>query len=275
MIKTILCIIYLIPLTIIAQDDIELNAILMNSTFRIEGSGKTGTVFIIGKPSLKDSTRAYYVLVTANHVLNDIKTDSAVLFLRKETNKKIVKMPFNIKVRNSGKPLWTKHPDSDVAAMYIALPTEVKFTLLPSFFLATDSLIREYEIHPGDELLCLGFPYGAEANDAGFPILRSGKIASYPITPTKEIKSFLFDFQVFGGNSGGPVYFIGLNRAYKGSVNIGEVRFIMGLVSEELMVQEQVESLTEISLKKHPLSLAKVIPAIFIKETIDLLPIPE
>ena len=30
----------------------------------------------------------------------------------------------------------------------------------------------------GDELLCLGYPLGAEANDAGFPILRSGKIAS-------------------------------------------------------------------------------------------------
>jgi hypothetical protein len=272
--KSILFIVLLFPITFYAQNDIELNTVLMNSTFRIEGSGKTGTVFIIGKPSTKDSLKAFFVLVTANHVLNDIKTDNATLFLRKEVNKRFYKMPTTIKIRNNGIPLWVKHPEADVAAMYVSLPKDLSISLLPTFFLANDSLITEFEIHPGDELLCLGFPYGAEANDAGFPILRSGKISSYPITPTKEIKSFLFDFQVFGGNSGGPVYFIGLNRSYKGGV-LGEVRFIIGLVSEELVVEEQVISMDEISLKKHPLSLAKVIPSTFIKETIDLLPIIE
>lgn len=270
--KICLFIIFSFPTMLFAQNEIELNTVLMNSTFRIEGSGKTGTVFILGKPSIKDSSKAFYVLVTANHVLNDIKTDNATMFLRIEQNKKLVKVPYNVKIREKGKPLWIKHPEADIAAMYIPLPQEFSITLLPTLFLATDSLITEFAIHPGDELLCLGYPYGAEANETGFPILRSGKIASYPITPTKEIKSFLFDFQVFGGNSGGPVYFIGLNRKYKGSVHIGEVRFIMGLVSEELVVEEQVVSMSEISLKKHPLSLAKVIPAVFIKETIDLLP---
>ena len=156
--------------------------------------------------------------------------------------------------------------------MYVALPKDNNIPLLPTSFLADDSLITKYEIHPGDELLCLGFPYGAEANEAGFPILRSGKIASYPITPTKEVKSFLYDFQIFGGNSGGPVYFIGYNRIISGKVQFGEVRFIIGLVSEELVIEEQVKSIDEISLKKHPLSLANVIPAIFIRETINLLP---
>lgn len=270
--KFIFLFVLLFPIAFYAQENLELNTVLMNATFRIEGSGKTGTVFIIGKPSTKDSTKAFYVLVTANHVLNDIKTDNATLFLRKEVNKKYIKMPISLKIRNNGIPLWIKHPEADVAAMYVALPKELSITLLPTFFLANDSLITEYEIHPGDELLCLGFPYGAEANDAGFPILRSGKIASFPLTPTKEIKSFLFDFQVFGGNSGGPVYFIGLNRNYKGGVHIGEVRFIIGLVSEELGVEEQIKSMDEISLKKHPLSLAKVIPSTFISETINLLP---
>lgn len=270
--KIILFIIYLIPVILFAEDNIELNTILMNSTYRIEGDGKTGTVFILGKPSIVDSNRAYYVLVTANHVLNDIKADSATLFLRKEVNNQYVKFPYKFKIREKKKPIWIKHPEVDVAAMYVSLPKEISISLLPTYFLADDSLLTEHEIHPGDELLCLGFPHGAEANDAGFPILRSGKIASYPITPTREVKSFLFDFQVFGGNSGGPVYFIGLNRYYKGAVHLGKVRFIIGLVSKEIILEEQVSSLTEISLKRHPLSLAEVIPAIFIKETIDLLP---
>lgn len=268
----LLIILVLSPIILLPQNNLELNTALMNSTFRIEGSGKTGTVFILGIPSVKDSTKAFYVLVTANHVLNDIKTDEATLFIRVEKNKKFIKLPYSIKIREKGKPLWIKHPETDVAAMLVALPDVINFTLLPVSFLANDSMLTEYEIHPGDELLCLGFPYGAEANDAGFPILRSGKIASYPIIPMKDIKSFLFDFQVFGGNSGGPVYFIDHNRNFKGKTHIGEVRFIMGLVSEEVVLEEQVNSLTEIYLKKHPLNLAKVIPAIFIKETIKLLP---
>lgn len=273
--KKIFAIFFLFISLVSAQDILELNTLLMHSTFRIEGSGKTGTIFIIGKPTLKDSSQAYYVLVTADHVLNDIKSEYANLFLRVKKNGKYTKLPYKLKVREKGKPLWIKHPIVDVAAMYVDLPKEIKITLLPTKFLATDDLLYKYEIHPGDELLCLGFPYGAEANDAGFPILRSGKIASYPITPTREIKSFLYDFQIFGGNSGGPVYFIGLNRSYKGKVHLGEVRFIMGVVSEELVLEEQVESLAEITVKKHPLRLAKVIPAIFIKETIDLLPSKE
>ena len=273
--KKIFLIFFLFLSFVSAQDYFELNTLLMKSTFRIKGSGKTGTIFILGKPSLKDSSFAYYVLVTANHVLNDIKSDYGKCFLRVEKNGKYVNLPINLKIRENGKPLWIKHPSVDVAAMYVDLPKEVKIPLLPTIFLATDDLLNEYDIHPGDELLCLGFPYGAEANDAGFPILRSGKIASYPITPTKEVKSFLYDFQIFGGNSGGPVYFVGLNRSYKGTVHLGEVRFIMGIVSSEIVLEEQVKSLTETSVKKHPLSLAKVIPAIFIKETIDLLPSKE
>jgi hypothetical protein len=250
----------------------------MKSTFRIEGigangNGVTGTVFILGKPSKKDSTKAYLVLITANHVLNDIISDNAILFLRKEVNNKYIKYPWQIKIREKGKPIWIKHPEVDVAAMYVPLGFDEDIPLLPAFFLATDSLISEYGIHPGDELLCLGYPYGASSNEAGFPILRSGKISSYPILPTKEIKSFMYDFRVFGGNSGGPVYFIGTSRPHRNTLNLGEeIRFIMGLVSEELIMNEEIKSLTEVTTRGHQLGLAKVIPASFIQETINLLP---
>lgn len=57
---------------------LELNTILMQSTFRIHGpkkgsSDKTsfGTAFLMGKPT-PDITKQYYVLITAAHVLEDI-----------------------------------------------------------------------------------------------------------------------------------------------------------------------------------------------------------
>jgi S1-C subfamily serine protease len=81
--------------------------------------------------------------------------------------------------------------------------------------LIDDQKLSEFEIHPGDELNVLGYPLGF-GNVGDFPVLRSGKIASYPLVPTSENPFFLPDFRVFQGNSGGPVYFVQSNRVYGG-----------------------------------------------------------
>jgi len=36
------------------------------------------------------------------------------------------------------------------------------------------------------------FPLGTE-NNAIFPVIRDGRITSYPLTPAKEVKTLLFD----------------------------------------------------------------------------------
>jgi hypothetical protein len=58
------------------------------------------------------------------------------------------------------------------------MPDDLHVPVLPIDLLANDDLIEKFEIHPGDELLCLGFPLFV-SSDSGFPILRSGKIASF------------------------------------------------------------------------------------------------
>lgn len=251
----------------------DINVLLMESTFKIVGTSKedptknvTGTVFIIGRPMKNQPEQAYYVLVTAAHVLNDISGDDAVIYLRKkESNGSFKKLPFPIKIRDKGKPNYVNHDNSDVAAMYIKIPQDVKIPLLSTNLLADDNIFEKYEIHPGDELLCLGYPLIAEANEAGFPILRSGKISSYPIIPAKTVKTFLFDFNIFGGNSGGPVYMSYKGRIYGHIYHIDEiVQYIAGLVSQ------QANALPEFN--NQPLALAIVVPAQFIKETINLLP---
>ncbi len=182
-------------------------------------------------------------------------------------------MPFSLTIRKGATPLWKEHPEADVAAMYVPLPHEADIILLPMSLLATDKELEQYEIHPGDLLSCLGYPYGVEANEAGFPILRSGQIASYPLTPTSKVKTFLYDFRVFSGNSGGPVYFVDRNRTYGGGLKLGEtIQFFAGLVSQEQVIEQETRSITETRLVKYPLSLAVVVHAALIKETIDLLP---
>jgi hypothetical protein len=121
-------------------------------------------------------------------------------------------------------------------------------------------------------MCCLGFPFGVEANEYGFPILRSGRVASYPLVPTDKNISFLLDFQVYRGNSGGPVYFIESNRNYAGGTHIGKIQFIAGLVSEEFNITETVRALYETKQHVYPLALAKIIHASHILKTINQLP---
>lgn len=247
--------------------EIELNTVLMESTFKIQGIAKIdpklssiGTVFFIGRPT-KHKTESYYVLVTAAHVLDDISGDTATIFLREPITKGFFKrLPYTFSIRDKGRNLYTRHPTADVAVMYFQMPIKDPFAILDDTFLTTDERIKELELHPGDELICLGYPLGAEANDMGFPILRSGRIASYPLLPTKVRGSFLFDFMVFPGNSGGPVYFAYETRRIGPAIKYGGLMGIIGLLSQQA------------SMGNEPLKIGSVVPATFIREAIELLP---
>jgi hypothetical protein len=248
----------------------ELNTILMQSTFRIHGPSRAdarqtsfGTTFLMGKPT-PDPAKWYYVLISAAHVLENIGGDVGTLTLRqKQSDGSYTPIQWNIQIRNQNNPIYVKHPDADVVALYVNMPDDLNAPILPIELLADDDLLRRFEIHPGDELLSLGFPLFV-SSDGGFPILRSGKIASYPIVPTKTIKSILFDFRVFEGNSGGPVYFVDHGRTYGGSTHLAETeQFVIGLVTSQLSSK---------AYNNQMLQLASIVPSVFIKETINLLP---
>jgi hypothetical protein len=265
MVLAVLCAVLLSAGFVGAED---LNVLLMESTFRIAGPAKgegkisVGTVFLVGRPLKSSPGKASYVMVTAGHVLQDIIGDEAVLWLRrKKPDGTFEALEHRLRIRGRGAPLWTRHAGADVAVMYVQLPNEAHVVLLSKDLLANDQMMTQYEVHPGDELLSLGFPFGLAANDAGFPILRSGKIASYPLVPAKQYPTFLYDFQVYEGNSGGPVYYTG-SRAFGGKA-ARPVNFIAGLVSKHAAIGGQ------------RLQLAAVVPAQFIREAIDSLPEPQ
>lgn len=255
-----------------AQEKYDLSTLLMKSTFKITAKNSMGTGFVIGKPTKPGENTSYYVLVTAAHVLESAQDDTIVLHVRRKKDKGYEKIQHRIAIRKSGKKLWTKHPKVDVAVMYVSLPNDMDVALLPMTFLASDENLKAFEIRPGDQLFALGYPLGQESNNTGFPILRTGILASYPILPTEDTKHFLFDFQVYKGNSGGPVFLIGQNRYYNGSTHLGMVRMILGLVSQERGLQEVRQSIYETEHRTHPLKLAVVVHASFISEAINMLP---
>ena len=245
---------------------------MMRSTFKIQSANTIGTAFILFQPLTGYTNLGTYVMVTAAHVLTAMPSSNAVLILRTKNGDIYQRMNWEIPIRLNGTNLWTQHPTADVAAIRIRVPTNADIAGIPISFLADDSTLTNSLIHSGDELRVLGYPYGFESSEAGFPILRSGRIASFPLTPTDSTKTFLLDFRVFKGNSGGPVYMLESKQMTEGMLDTLNISAVMGLISEEATMSEQINSLTESTVKTHELGLGIVIHAQLIKETIDRLP---
>jgi len=263
-----------------SQTEDDLNVYMMQATVKIEGQAQgqgqvsLGTAFILMRPLLKQevppgTVSGKAVLITAAHVLEEMQGDQATVHLRMRqpgSPENWIRKRYLLPIRQNGQPLWKKNPGVDVAVMYIRLNTPLFDKAATVDLLATDEMLRKYDITPGVELKCLGYPLGDESNSAGFPILRSGDIASYPLLPTGQTKTFLFDFRVFKGNSGGPVYFS--QPQFRGSVAFGgRAQFIMGMVVNEHLLTEPYG--------QYQLSIGVVVHASLIKQTIDLLPAPE
>ncbi len=250
----------------------ELNTILMNSTFKIIGPNATikdniifGTVFIMAKPIKETPDKGYFILITAAHVLDAIGGEEAVLQLRRKgAGGTITAFGYPIKIRNGSSNLYKAHPEGDVAVMYVRLPHDIDIRPLTIEALVDDATLERLQVHPGDELFCLGFPLDVDLN--GFPILRTGTLASYPITPSKTVKKYYYDFHVFPGNSGGPVYFSFVNRIYANEAHVGSNdQGVIGLVIE------QVGS-ARTEFKNLSLDVSRVVPSTYIRDTIAQLP---
>lgn len=259
-------------------DDFNIN--MMRSTFLIEGENNSkGTCFIIGNWDGDSIVKQIY-LVTAKHVLDGMIGDSANIYLRirlADSSYKTFKNKFEI--RRQGVNQYVSHPTEDVAVIKsYPILNIFDYVIVPEFLLISEVQIKLLKLHPGDNLNVLGYPMGKSYQDTGFPILRSAKISSYPILPISIYKTFLLDFEVFGGNSGGPVYFVDksnrkINKKYERGQSVNPdfiYQNIIGLVSSEAILKESVRSLNKTELITHKLSLANIVHAKYILETIEL-----
>lgn len=189
----------------------DLNVDLIHATVQLEqplgdGTRTVGTGFLINAPGPHGEPRT--VLVTAAHVFEKMPLAQARVGYRvANADGSWTYAPAPLEIRQaSGEPRWTKHPGRDIAVMSIKAPDRFVKAAIPLAWLADDQTFERARVSAGDEMMALGFPRGLSANGAGFPILRSGKVASYPLGPASIFPTFLLDFSVFPGNSGGPVF---------------------------------------------------------------------
>jgi hypothetical protein len=271
---------------------------MVQATYEISGStlGKPGTTsgtgFVLGIPPQGEaksgeiidgqgtSLGASPVFVTAAHVLNEIGGDIATLDMRVKEGETWNEVKIPLQIRRKGHPLWTHHPVADVAVLPLVNSRVIDHLIqpfVPTSWLATDSWLESFQIHPGDEVTCLGFPE-AITSQFGFPILRTGRIASYPILPTLFSRPLYIDFPVYRGNSGGPAYIVhGGSRGNVMTVGSQELR-IVGLVTMKQFANPNLRNAV-VANPSSPqdyshlsdMHLAVLEPATAILETINLL----
>ncbi len=245
---------------------VDMSVDLISATVQVEqplagGKRTVATGFLLSDPTPDGRPRV--VLVTANHVFNRMPGDQATVGYRVQGLDGAWRFaPQKISIRADGKPLWTHHAARDVAAIAIEAPAAFAKAAIPLAWLAGDDTFGKYQLGPGDEMMALGFPEGLSANAAGFPILRSGRVASYPLGPSAAFPTFLLDFRVFPGNSGGPVYLDGgLHRP--GAAPGGETaQFVAGILTQQVETDDG------------NLGIGIVTQAKFIRETVALLDAP-
>ena len=243
---------------------LDLSMELIQATVQLEqplgnGTRTVGTGFLISAPGPDGQPRT--VLVTANHVLDKMPGQTARIGFRiSNPDGSWSYSPQPLQIRDaSGHELWTHHPSRDVAAMTITAPPAFAKAAIPVDYLAADETFSKNNIGAGDEMMALGFPRGLAANPAGFPILRSGRVASFPVAPSAVFPTFLLDFAVFPGNSGGPVFVSDhSHRRAAGDAGGQDVEFIAGLLTQE------------VELGGERLEIGIVTHAAYIRETIGL-----
>jgi S1-C subfamily serine protease len=235
---------------------------LINATVQIEqpaGAGQrtVGTGFLVSAPGPTGAPRT--VLVTAAHVLKKMPMAEVKIGYRTSVAGGDWRFtPQMLTVREGEAPLFVQHPTRDIAVMSVVAPPEFAKAAIPLAWLADQGGAETSSLGPGDELFALGFPRGLSANKAGFPILRAGRVASYPIAPSSSYPTFLLDFAVFAGNSGGPVFRAGAERgAVAGQAPQGG--FIAGVLTQQ------------VELKNDRLEIGIVTHAAYVREAIALL----
>lgn len=228
---------------------------VMESTVKIEQSlgsgGRTiGTGFLVSDVDAQGRPRV--TLITARHVLDDMPLVSTRIGLRiRDPNSNWVYSPVDLAIRDpQGRPLWTAHPERDIAAIVVVAPRSLTDTAVSIDRLAGAPDAGPAALAPGDEMMSPGFPRGLSSDTAGFPILRVGRVASYP-GDANGPPTFLVDFSVYPGNSGSPVF---TRPASPGSAGL-----IAGVLTQQVEVDQQA------------LGIGVVVHARFVRETLGML----
>ena len=246
---------FLVIATPLARDT-DFASEVMEATFKLFHPDSTATCFFIRRD---DADKPLYV-VTAGHVLERTKGDTAVIVLRRQKEDgSYERIDHTVQTRRDSKPLWVKHEKHDIAVLRLTDPLPISIPALPFAVLADAAKLKAAAVHICSPLFILTYPERFEANKAGFPIARQGIFASPPLLPMDKYPTFHADFTAFGGDSGGPTFIPGADGH----------SLIVGIVLAQSRHDERIKSIYEERTIHHPLGIGTVVHAQYVRETIE------
>lgn len=232
-----------------------INDSLVYSTIKIENEdGAIGTGFLIKKETKK-------ILVTNKHVLHKSKSkresaNSIYLHLNVLDNERIKGQRIQFALYDNGKKMWNEHPDVQIDVLGIDV-SEICRTItnlvakpIETSLISNGSILRQYNIASGREIVVLGYPHTVQHTENNFPMTIQGTIISRigetithrwdnPITGKIEnmaTRGFAVEGNVVLGSSGSPVFLNPVINMFGGDQNTIGKRyppFLLGIVSEE------------------------------------------
>jgi len=254
----------------------RLSVTAAKSACRIFIGADSGTCFFVTRAR---NNRQQTVLVTAAHLFEKAKGKEAKLVFRESAGRREITIP----IQNSANmPLWKKHSKYDIAGLAVDLPDSDLVNIFPMEQLADQELFDSQTITVGQACQIPSFPAKLESTSLGYPILRSGSIASYPLTPVLSQPTFMIDISAFGGDSGAPVL-SAVNdqkesiQSKTDAVDQPEAKPKPKLMVVGLVFAKQRQTHTTVTpyeeLVRHtPMGISIAVNSVFIRQTIEMMP---
>lgn len=191
----------------------RLNAVerMMWSTYPLASRKGMGTGFIVACRDGRAPGGMVPVVVTSVHVLETVGRGPLMLGVRvpdPQGEPQVAVLQFQ--PQRGRQRFYARHPHQDLAAFALQLPGDFADLAAIQSFLDERSLARRAgTLRAGAEVFFLGFPEVLPGTAGAFPILRTGRVASYPIGSSAADGLFVVNADVYPGDSGGPVFTAG------------------------------------------------------------------
>lgn len=181
---------------------------MMWSTYPVGTRTSMATGFVVARKDALRSDGTMPVVVTSLHVLKGAGRGPLMLAVRvPDAEGEPQVAVIQVQPRRSREPFFVRHPSEDIGAFELKIPSDVAARYpLPSCLEEKALSSGARELRVGEEVTFLGFPDVFPGTPGAFPLLRSGKIASYPTAEMRAGRKFVINADVYPGDSGAPVF---------------------------------------------------------------------
>jgi hypothetical protein len=183
---------------------------MMWSTYPLATRKGEATGFVVTRRDSRVAGGLVPVVFTSVHVLETVGSGPLVIGIRKpgkDNGVEVALLAFTPPKARGTQRFYVRHPRHDLAAFALHLPDEMAaLGVLPSAIEESSLANAGRRLSAGDEVSFLGYPEVLPGTDGAFAVLRSGRIASYPVGTPSANGQFLVNSDVYPGDSGAPVF---------------------------------------------------------------------